>query len=79
MPDQIIKDIERGMTASRHEVIPDRREAINSAIMMAGERDIVVLAGKGHEDYQEIRGTKHPFDDAVVALHSIADKGREES
>ena len=46
--------------------IPDRREAIRWCLENAQEGDIIVLAGKGHEDYQEIRGKKHPFDERVV-------------
>ena len=46
--------------------IPDRREAIRWCLENAQEGDIIVLAGKGHEDYQEIQGKKHPFDERVV-------------
>ena len=78
-PDRIIADIEKGMSGSRHRVIEDRTEAIRAAIEMAGERDIVVVAGKGHENYQEVKGEKHPFDDAKVALHAMNDAARDES
>jgi UDP-N-acetylmuramoyl-L-alanyl-D-glutamate--2,6-diaminopimelate ligase len=44
----------------------DREEAIKTACMMAKENDIILIAGKGHEDYQEIKGIKHPFDDRKV-------------
>jgi UDP-N-acetylmuramoyl-L-alanyl-D-glutamate--2,6-diaminopimelate ligase len=47
-------------------VIADREEAIKTACMMAKEKDIVLVAGKGHENYQEIKGVKHPFDDREV-------------
>jgi UDP-N-acetylmuramoyl-L-alanyl-D-glutamate--2,6-diaminopimelate ligase len=47
-------------------VIENRREAIRYALKFAGAGDVVVLAGKGHETYQEIRGVKHPFDEKVV-------------
>ena len=47
-------------------VIPDREEAIKTACMMANPKDIVLVAGKGHETYQEIKGVKHPFDDREV-------------
>ena len=45
--------------------IPDRRQAIKSAVQMAQKGDIILLAGKGHEKYQDINGVKHPFDDKV--------------
>jgi len=47
-------------------VIVDREEAIKTACMMANEKDIILVAGKGHETYQEIKGVKHPFDDKEV-------------
>ena len=47
-------------------MIADREEAIKTACMMAKEKDIVLVAGKGHENYQEIKGVKHPFDDREV-------------
>jgi UDP-N-acetylmuramoyl-L-alanyl-D-glutamate--2,6-diaminopimelate ligase len=52
-------------------VIPDRREAIELAVRMAGPGDVVVLAGKGHEDYQIVGGTKHHFDDREEARRAI--------
>ncbi len=64
----IIKDIRIGMdkTDGKFIEIPDRREAIKWCLENAQEGDIVVLAGKGHEDYQEIKGKKYPFDERVV-------------
>lgn len=64
----IIADIKTGMakTDGKYIEIPDRREAIKWCLENAGEGDIVVLAGKGHEDYQEIKGKKYPFDERVV-------------
>ena len=51
-------------------MIPDRRAAIRHAMDMAGENDIIVLAGKGHETYQEIQGVKHHLDEREeVAAH----------
>ena len=47
-------------------VIADRREAIKTAVMMAQPRDIILIAGKGHEKYQEIKGVKYPFDDKQI-------------
>lgn len=71
-PGKIIKEIVAGMGRGGFQVIEDRREAIRAAIDMAGSRDIVLIAGKGHEDYQEIAGTRHPFDDRKVARQYIA-------
>jgi len=71
-PLQIIREIESGMPAGRHyEVIPDRAEAINAAINVAQPGDVVVLAGKGHENYQIIGEGKIPFDDREVAREAI--------
>jgi UDP-N-acetylmuramoyl-L-alanyl-D-glutamate--2,6-diaminopimelate ligase len=50
-----------------HAIIADRRQAIQIAIENARPHDIIVIAGKGHEDYQDIQGKKHPFDDRKVA------------
>ncbi len=64
----IIADIRVGLekTNGKYVVIPDRREAIAYCMEHAQEGDIVVLAGKGHEDYQEIEGIKYPFDEHVI-------------
>ena len=68
-PAQIIKDIEAGVEPqnfSKYTSIPDRREAIKMAIKFAEPKDIVLVAGKGHENYQDINGVKHHFDDKEV-------------
>src|SRR5947199_296232 len=73
-PTEIIQEIEKGMPGGRHDVIMDRREAIRAALLEAKEGDTVVIAGKGHETYQTIGTTSHPFDDRVVArelLHEL--------
>ncbi|MBQ9200523.1 MAG: UDP-N-acetylmuramoyl-L-alanyl-D-glutamate--2,6-diaminopimelate ligase [Lachnospiraceae bacterium] len=64
-PLEIIKDIKIGIskTDGRYIEIPDRKEAIRYAIMNAKNGDVIVLAGKGHEDYQEIKGVKHHMDE----------------
>ncbi len=65
-PDLIISDIARGVEAqhfSKYMAVADRREAIKMAIKFAEPGDIVLVAGKGHENYQEINGVKHHFDD----------------
>jgi UDP-N-acetylmuramoyl-L-alanyl-D-glutamate--2,6-diaminopimelate ligase len=68
-PMTIIRDMEEGVpkTAARKvQVNADRREAIKAACSIAGSNDIILVAGKGHENYQEINGIKHPFDDRLV-------------
>lgn len=68
-PMEIIREMQTGVTPSdarKTLVQPDREEAIKSACMMAKEKDIILVAGKGHETYQEIKGVKHPFDDKEV-------------
>ena len=71
----IIEDIKIGMhrTDGKYITIPDRREAIRWCLENAEPGDIVVLAGKGHEDYQEIEGVKYPFDERVVIREILAD------
>ncbi|MFK5921971.1 MAG: UDP-N-acetylmuramoyl-L-alanyl-D-glutamate--2,6-diaminopimelate ligase [Verrucomicrobiota bacterium] len=71
-PEDIIEQVVAGMKRGRHQVIVDRRKAIRAAIDMAGARDIVLIAGKGHEDYQEIDGVRHDFDDRKMARNYIA-------
>lgn len=67
-PEKIVKQIEEGIkkTKGNYTVIVDRIEAIKQAIKMANKTDIIVLAGKGHEPYQEINGVKHPFDERII-------------
>ncbi|MBX2912000.1 MAG: UDP-N-acetylmuramoyl-L-alanyl-D-glutamate--2,6-diaminopimelate ligase [Cyclobacteriaceae bacterium] len=68
-PMEIIKDMQKGVGATDAKktlVIVDREEAIKTACMMAKEKDIILVAGKGHETYQEIKGVKHAFDDREV-------------
>jgi UDP-N-acetylmuramoyl-L-alanyl-D-glutamate--2,6-diaminopimelate ligase len=56
-------------------IIPDRKKAIETAVSMAQTGDIVLIAGKGHEDYQIVGTTKLPFDDRVVAIHALKMRG----
>jgi len=68
-PQDIINDMLAGLTPKQMKKvvsIADRREAIRTAVMMAGHGDVILIAGKGHEDYQEIKGVKHHFDDREV-------------
>ena len=65
-PDEIIRDMAAGLNPSDKErtlCITDRAQAIKTATMMAREGDVILVAGKGHEDYQEVKGVKHHFDD----------------
>ena len=70
-PRQIIAEIVDGMNGDNHEIIEDRAVAIQSVIKYARQSDTVLIAGKGHEDYQEINGVKHPFDDVSVAQQAL--------
>lgn len=74
-PIEIIKEMQTGVLPSEAKktiVIPDREEAIKTACMIAKEKDIVLVAGKGHETYQEIKGVKYPFDDHEVVKRMLA-------
>ena len=65
-PQDIINDMLAGLNAQQMKSvvsIVDRREAIKTAVMMAEKGDVILIAGKGHEDYQDVKGTKHHFDD----------------
>ncbi len=78
-PDQIIRDVEAGLnTAAKRKYISiaDRKEAIRTALNLAGPEDILLIAGKGHEKYQEIKGVKYPFDDKQILteLFELLDK-----
>jgi UDP-N-acetylmuramoyl-L-alanyl-D-glutamate--2,6-diaminopimelate ligase len=68
-PSQILKDMETGLSVSskrKYISMQDRKEAIKTAVSLAMPEDIVLIAGKGHEKYQDIKGVKYPFDDKEV-------------
>ena len=70
-PLQILKDMEQGLTSAakrKYISIADRQEAIKTAVSFANKEDIILVAGKGHEKYQDSKGVKHPFDDKKVLL-----------
>lgn len=73
-PLKIISEIETGVKEKNtpYEIIPDRREAIYKAVTVAKTNDVVIIAGKGHEDYQIIGGDKFHFDDREVAAEALA-------
>jgi UDP-N-acetylmuramoyl-L-alanyl-D-glutamate--2,6-diaminopimelate ligase len=72
-PAAILAEIVAGIAESaKVTVVEDRRAAIARAIAAADARDVILVAGKGHEDYQDIAGVKHPFSDAAEAEHALA-------
>ena len=74
-PDDIIDDMKAGLDAAQLAkalCITNRREAIKTALMLAGKDDIILVAGKGHEDYQEVEGVKHHFDDKEEIMRIAA-------
>ncbi|MBI5102884.1 MAG: UDP-N-acetylmuramoyl-L-alanyl-D-glutamate--2,6-diaminopimelate ligase [Nitrospirae bacterium] len=70
-PDDIIREIVAGVVSNNYLVEPDRKEAIKKAALMADRGDILLLAGKGHEEYQEIRGGRLKFSDREVLEDTI--------
>jgi UDP-N-acetylmuramoyl-L-alanyl-D-glutamate--2,6-diaminopimelate ligase len=75
-PQQILNDMVEGMEFDLKRkvlMISDRKEAIRTAVMMAREEDIILVAGKGHEKYQEIKGVKIPFDDRSILNETITE------
>lgn len=79
-PEAIIEDILTGVRRAdgAYVTITDRKEAIRYAVVNAKENDVIVLAGKGHEDYQEIRGVKYPMDDRVLVREVLEELTQEE-
>ena len=77
-PDDIIKDIVTGIekTSGKYIAITDRIDAIHYAIDNAKSGDIIIIAGKGHEMYQEIEGIKHPFNEAEIICSYLKEKER---
>ncbi|MFV0465101.1 MAG: UDP-N-acetylmuramoyl-L-alanyl-D-glutamate--2,6-diaminopimelate ligase [Lachnospiraceae bacterium] len=75
-PQAIIDDIRTGIqkTSGAYEEIIDRKDAIRYCIRNAKEGDIIVLAGKGHEDYQEIKGVKYPMDERVLIAEILSEQ-----
>jgi UDP-N-acetylmuramoyl-L-alanyl-D-glutamate--2,6-diaminopimelate ligase len=70
-PEEILRDVEAGFQHKNYEKVVDRREAIGRAIAMARPRDIVLIAGKGHEKYQEFSDHTVPFDDVEIASRAL--------
>lgn len=75
-PFQIIEDIKSGIKDDKKcLIIENRREAIEKAIKLMQKNDILLIAGKGHEEYQEIKGIKYPFNDKKVVLEILEENG----
>ena len=77
VPEDIINDMKQGLdaqTSNKVLSITDRREAIRTACQFAGKGDVVLVAGKGHETYQEVNGVKHYFDDKAVIKEIFNEK-----
>lgn len=77
-PLDIIAEILPGLGSAPREVVPDRREAITAAITAAFPGDIILIAGKGHENYQEVQGQRHRFDDREVARRALDERRKAE-
>jgi UDP-N-acetylmuramoyl-L-alanyl-D-glutamate--2,6-diaminopimelate ligase len=73
-PEKILDEMEAGITADLKRKtlrIADRHEAIKTAVMLANKGDVILIAGKGHETYQEIKGVKHHFDDREELINAL--------
>src|SRR5699024_1927230 len=73
-PELILQDMTAGLSVENYEVIADRREDIAAAIGQTNTGDIILIAGKGHETYQEINKVRYDFDDRIVAKEAIKAK-----
>jgi UDP-N-acetylmuramoyl-L-alanyl-D-glutamate--2,6-diaminopimelate ligase len=75
-PSDIIQEIEGGVVSSNYMKEPNRRKAIRKAVDLVCDGDIILIAGKGHEDYQEIKGIRYHFHDREILEEAIKDKLR---
>ena len=78
-PEEILRQMNAGVPVTDKRkvlTITDRKEAIKTACMLAGKGDIILLAGKGHEKYQEIKGVKNPFDDKAILRDTFIELGK---
>ena len=73
---QILAQIVAGAVRNNYQILPDRAAAIRAAVHAAEPGDLVLIAGKGHENYQEIAGRRYPFDDAAVAYSALQESVR---
>jgi UDP-N-acetylmuramoyl-L-alanyl-D-glutamate--2,6-diaminopimelate ligase len=77
-PMEILGEVEKGFRGRDHEIFLQREAAIRRAVELAGPDDLILIAGKGHEDYQEISGERHPFDDVKVTARAMASRDTRE-
>jgi UDP-N-acetylmuramoyl-L-alanyl-D-glutamate--2,6-diaminopimelate ligase len=73
-PEKIVSEVEKGFRGTNYEKIVDRTEAIARAVSLAQPHDIVLIAGKGHENYQEFADHTVPFDDILVARRALENR-----
>lgn len=78
-PQAIIEDIKPSLNGENYKILPDRKEAITYLLKHAEAGDVVLLAGKGAENYQEINGVRHPFNDRQTAAEILAEMGFNQS
>lgn len=81
-PNMILQDMQAGMSAEQYQrthIEPARQKAIEYAVQQAAVDDIVVIAGKGHETYQEINNVRYDFDDSVVLQNALQQAGQYKS
>jgi len=76
-PEGIIEDIKQGLGSTPYHIEENRSEAIKLAVDAARDGDIILIAGKGHETYQEVHGTRHPFDDKFHVRRAIVELKKE--
>ena len=72
-PYDIIKDILKGISKNNYEIEENREEAIRNAIQRSDDNAVILIAGKGHENYQEINGVRNHFSDQEIALKYLAE------
>ena len=78
-PEVIIAEMEQGIVPQNYKkvlTISDRKQAIKTACQLAQPNDIILIAGKGHETYQEINGVRHDFDDMKIVKEILAQLGK---
>ena len=75
-PEQILRDIASGFSSTKFKLVADRKQAILDAVSIAKPGDLILVAGKGHEDYQIIGNTTLSFDDRIVAKEALDSLGK---